>query len=183
MPNSGLPPRTGNGRLPTAPMDAERVIGLLDGLNTAGCRAWVHGGWGVDALLGEQTRSHDDLDLIVVVNEWPKVLRVLARFGYTVVEGGMPRNTVLLDKLGHQVDLHPARIDDSGDAVYTGEHDVWRVPAAALRFRGAIAGVEVACLSPEIEAGSHTGYTPDGDDRADVAALVAKFGLSPPEGY
>jgi hypothetical protein len=26
---------------------------------------WLDGGWGVDALVGEQTREHEDLNLIV----------------------------------------------------------------------------------------------------------------------
>jgi hypothetical protein len=28
-------------------------------------RAWIPGGWGVNALVGEQSRSHDDLDLAI----------------------------------------------------------------------------------------------------------------------
>lgn len=35
----------------------------IDTLDTHGVPFWVDGGWGVDALLGEQTRSHRDLDL------------------------------------------------------------------------------------------------------------------------
>ena len=34
-------------------------------LQSAGVRVWLDGGWSVDALLGEQTRPHADLDLAV----------------------------------------------------------------------------------------------------------------------
>jgi lincosamide nucleotidyltransferase A/C/D/E len=42
------------------------ILGRLDG---AGIWYCVEGGWGVDALLGEQTREHDDLDLAVRLEE------------------------------------------------------------------------------------------------------------------
>jgi lincosamide nucleotidyltransferase A/C/D/E len=35
-------------------------------LDQEGVRAWLDGGWAVDALLGRQTRLHSDLDLAVV---------------------------------------------------------------------------------------------------------------------
>src|SRR6185295_10372268 len=106
---------------PWAPMEAGRVIQILDDLGGADCRAWVHGGWGVDALLGEETRRHDDLDLVVVVEDWPILQDILMARGYAAVEGGMPTNTVLLDGVGHQIDLHPIAFEAAGDAVYRTE--------------------------------------------------------------
>ena len=41
------------------------VVEILSDLRAAGCRVWVAGGWGVDALVGRQTRPHRDLDLAV----------------------------------------------------------------------------------------------------------------------
>jgi len=41
------------------------VIEILGWLADAGVAVWLDGGWGVDALIGEQTREHKDLDLIV----------------------------------------------------------------------------------------------------------------------
>ena len=45
-------------------MSGEDVIEILDRLDAAGVRYWVHGGWGKDALLGQETRPHDDLENI-----------------------------------------------------------------------------------------------------------------------
>ena len=42
-----------------------QVLAVLDEIEALGVRAWVDGGWGVDALLAEETREHDDLDLVV----------------------------------------------------------------------------------------------------------------------
>jgi lincosamide nucleotidyltransferase A/C/D/E len=31
----------------------------------SGIRIWIDGGWGVDALLGKQSRAHKDLDITI----------------------------------------------------------------------------------------------------------------------
>jgi lincosamide nucleotidyltransferase A/C/D/E len=46
-------------------MTAADVVEILGWLGTASVDVWLDGGWGVDALVGEQTREHNDLDLIV----------------------------------------------------------------------------------------------------------------------
>jgi lincosamide nucleotidyltransferase A/C/D/E len=40
------------------------VIEIADLLQTSGIEVWLDGGWGVDALLGEQTRPRKDVDSI-----------------------------------------------------------------------------------------------------------------------
>jgi len=59
-------------------MTAERVLELLAVLRSAGIRAILDGGWGVDALLGSETRPHEDLDLVVALAD---VTRIRAK-GY-----------------------------------------------------------------------------------------------------
>lgn len=44
-------------------MDAETVVALLDLFEANGIAVWLDGGWGVDALLGKQSRAHGDLDV------------------------------------------------------------------------------------------------------------------------
>jgi len=44
-------------------MTANEVLEVLGWLDMVGIEVWVDGGWGVDALLGEETRPHSDLDL------------------------------------------------------------------------------------------------------------------------
>jgi len=41
----------GEGPIATG-MGASEVLAMLEALSRAGCRAWVGGGWGVDALAG-----------------------------------------------------------------------------------------------------------------------------------
>ena len=67
--------------------DVVEVVRLLEGL---GIDVWLDGGWGVDALLGTQTRPHDDLDLVVQLEDVPKLRAALLDRGYILV-GGAPR--------------------------------------------------------------------------------------------
>src|SRR5438874_13778156 len=64
MPDERHVARTGRGRQLRAEMDAARVLDLLSHLENRGIPVWLDGGWAIDALLGEQTRQQDDLDLV-----------------------------------------------------------------------------------------------------------------------
>lgn len=44
-------------------MSGQQAVTLFADLEDYGARPCVGGGWAVDALLGEQTRQHSDLDL------------------------------------------------------------------------------------------------------------------------
>ena len=55
---------------------------LLCGLADIGIRCWLMGGWGVDALLGKQTRDHHDLDLLVKAHDLPALDAWLRREGF-----------------------------------------------------------------------------------------------------
>ena len=46
-------------------MNSADVINLYTTLEKLGVEIWVDGGWGVDALLGEQTHPHKDLDIAI----------------------------------------------------------------------------------------------------------------------
>ena len=47
------------------PMTVIKVHWFLDLFDELGIEVWIDGGWGVDALLGECTRPHQDLDIII----------------------------------------------------------------------------------------------------------------------
>ncbi len=46
-------------------MTSHEVTELLDHLERRGVAVWLDGGWAVDALLGEQTRPHADVDIVI----------------------------------------------------------------------------------------------------------------------
>lgn len=86
-----------------------RVCTLFAGSNVP---FWVAGGWGLDALVGCQTRRHRDLDLVVhpFHENLPKVGELLTSLGYerTTPLGGtewFPNAEVYVDKHGHDVQV------------------------------------------------------------------------------
>jgi lincosamide nucleotidyltransferase A/C/D/E len=46
-------------------MNPVDVLEILYHLSKNEVVVWLDGGWGVDALLGAQTRAHDDLDVVM----------------------------------------------------------------------------------------------------------------------
>ena len=48
-------------------MQQKKVIDLYNRLENIGIKIWIDGGFCVDALLGKQTRPHQDLDIAM---EW-----------------------------------------------------------------------------------------------------------------
>ena len=99
-------------------MTANEVLEVLGWLETAGIEVWVDGGWGVDALLGEETRPHSDLDLALDRDELERARQALEERGFepdTSSKPGLPARLVMRDARGREVDFHPLIFDHSGD--------------------------------------------------------------------
>ena len=160
--------------------DALEVLGRLA---AADISAWVDGGWGVDALVGEQTRLHDDLDVVVARADLARVARAFR--GWERVEREWwPARFVLHDRGGRQVDFHPVRLDERGDGWQTlPDGSLGRYPRAGLAGRGTIAGHSVRCTSAELQLAHHMYPDPDDVDWHDVHLLARRFGLRVPERY
>jgi len=142
--------RAGRGREPQAEMDAARVLDLLAHLEGLGIEVWLDGGWAIDALLGEQTRPHDDLDLVSRLDDSARIEEALGHHGYVLAGGGLPHSFELVDAQGHQVDVHPASFTADGDGVYPiPDGGEWIFPAAGFGGSGRILGRRVPCLTPE----------------------------------
>jgi lincosamide nucleotidyltransferase A/C/D/E len=65
-------------------LEAGDAIDLCQILEQRGIRFWVMGGWGVDALLGRQTRPHKDLDLLVALADLPLLWALFDARGFTL---------------------------------------------------------------------------------------------------
>lgn len=140
----------------------------------------IDGGWGVDALLGEQTRRHGDLDIAVQHKDAAKIRALLEARGYQDVPRDDTRdcNFVLGDEQGRLVDFHTFTFDAEGNLVFGVEY-----PFDSLDGTGSILGYPVKCISPEWMVKFHTGYPLDENDYQDVKALCQRFGLEIPPEY
>jgi len=168
-----------------ASMQPLEVLSVLDALTARGLGVWLDGGWGVDALLGEVTRNHEDVDLVMVLEEMAGVRQGLKPLGYDLAEDLTPVRVVLRSSDGRQVDLHPVTFDVEGVGWQRGaSSDGSDCPYPPWGFgHGRILDREVPCLTPELQLEHHRGYEPRDRDRADMAKLQGRFGLTLPDPY
>ena len=167
-------------------MDAESVTALLDVLNDRGVDPCVGGGWAVDALLGEQTREHADLDLWVPAACLEQLFVAFAERGVDRVlpwPGDRPWNFVLHDGMRLRVDLHLYESLPDGSLHYGSVINGLVFPAGALGGQGVIAGSATRCEAAEWAVRWHTGYPPRAVDRHDVPLLCERFGIELPEAF
>ena len=158
----------------TEGMAAAEVLRVLAALHTGDLRAWVAGGWGVDALAGRQTRVHRDLDLALDVTSASaeRALCVLQGIGYDVETDWRPARVELTASSKRWVDLHPVVFDrqDTGWQANVEDLPPFRYPPEAFA-RGIISGVGIGCLSVEQQLLLHTGYPARPHDRSDIELL------------
>jgi len=157
--------------------DAAEIIGLLE---RNGVEVYVDGGWGVDALLGEQTRRHEDLDVALPHSYAPKLRELLEVRGYRDVPRPDTRecNFVLGDGMGRLVDVHTYEFDENGNNVFGVAYEPKHFTGT-----GAINGYPVKCVPPDVMVEFHTGYELDEDDYRDAKALCDRFGIPLPGEY
>ena len=161
-------------------MTASDVIEIIRLFNENRIEFHIDGGWGVDALLGEQTRPHADLDIAVQHKDVGQIRALLEARGYRDVPRDDTRecNFVLGDSLGRQIDIHSYTFDPAGNHVYGVEY-----PSDSLTGTGVVGGHPVKCISPAWLVKFHTGYKLDENDYRDVKALCQRFGITMPIEY
>ncbi len=144
------------------PIPAELVVEVISTLGAGNVSCWIRGGWGVDALVGRSTRSHDDLDLLVDAGDLPLAVSLLERIGFKEhyrVDSDRPlfSRVVMHDHelAGHTVDLQP-------------------IEPASMEWAfasGMIDGSPVPCVSREFQITHRASYRHRRVDRKDLAVL------------
>jgi lincosamide nucleotidyltransferase A/C/D/E len=145
-----------------------RVAALMDAFAAAGVSSWVAGGWGVDALIGHQTRRHYDLDLVVsdTRGNIERMEQVLSRAGF--------RPGVREFNPGLAMPLRQVWQNDNGDTVEVMPVALGKPPFGGgepLFSEGVIGGHTVPCLSARLQVTLHKGYEARVVDLADMEAL------------
>lgn len=143
-----------------------------------GIDIWIDGGWGVDALLGHQSRPHGDVDIVIQEKDCPVLLAALAERGFVEVAKPDSRawNFVMGDAAGREVDFHVVVFDAKGDGIYGPPENGDFYPAQGFTGRGEIDGEMVLCMSVDFQIGNRQNWPLRDKDRADIAVLRRAFG-------
>lgn len=162
-------------------MGVNDVLELLSLADSRGIEVRFDGGWGVDALMGRQTREHNDADLFVERKDGAAFIGLLQQNGFREVETSQTSSdhTVWEDGRKRIVDLHLFEYEDGGGLLFEGTV----YPMDTFGAVGVIGGRKVSCIPPEKQVFFHTGYAHDEGDVQDVRLLCEQFGIPVPEEY
>ncbi len=159
-------------------MKASDLVDIYVKLNKTGIRIWIDGGWGVDALLGVQTRPHQDLDIAIEQKDLARLCEFLEPQGYREIRRDNHWNFVLSDSHGNEIDVHVFIFDEKENVV-----GGLLYPTYSLAGKGSVQGVPVRCITPEYQVQSHRGYELKEKDFQDVTLLCEIFCLDYPDEY
>jgi lincosamide nucleotidyltransferase A/C/D/E len=169
-------------------MAVQDVLALQAPVLRRGVEWCIVGGWGVDALLGEQTRPHKDLDVLVRLDQLRTTLDVLRaqdmQHAYSWEENlllngpgdltGLSTAFVMTDTDGREIDIHVYEEGGSHIRPLWATHRVLTPPDLAAQ--GVIGGEPVTCMTPQRQLEFHRGYELPDAQQLDVARLRRLIG-------
>lgn len=133
-------------------MTAEDVLAVMQHLTNAGVEAWLDGGWAVDAAVGQQTRDHDDLDLVGRLGDVDAAGAALASLGYSLTLDEGPIRVVWDAWDGRSVDYDTVEFDEGGGGIQgLPGGGTCRYPPVGFTGAGVISGHQVPCMTPEAQ--------------------------------
>jgi lincosamide nucleotidyltransferase A/C/D/E len=157
--------------------DVLEIAAVLDG---AGVHYWLAGGWGIDALVGSQTRDHRDLDLVIDSEDTALALEAVTARGFRhmpavqdnahreVPGAFMPLRELVRDDRQRTIDIHPVDLA------------TWPEKRSLTdRFAtGNLGGRDINCLSVAAQRAAHEGYQLSQAHIADLEALDGHVGAT-----
>jgi lincosamide nucleotidyltransferase A/C/D/E len=162
-------------------MNKQDAIELLTAIENLDIDVYLDGGWGVDALLGRQTRVHNDIDIFIEVKHTATITEFLRSRGFReiVKDFTTAHHTEWHDDIDRTIDLHLFEQKDKETLVF--EYNEYS--AEVFQGRGKIGDMNVRCLTAEAQVAFHQGYEHDENDKRDVLALCEKFNIPVPKQY
>lgn len=162
-------------------IEASDVLAITQALEDAGLLYWLDGGWGVDALVGEQTRPHEDLDLVIELRVSDRAIEALSIMSFNLTEDERPTRFVMRDAEDRSVDFHTVTFHDGGGGIQVLQDRLtYRYASEGFLGAGVVAKRRLRCLTAEAQVACHLGYEPDANDFHDVRLLNERFGLEIP---
>ena len=159
-------------------MNEEDVVDIVKKSELIGVDVWITGGWGVDALLGQQSRSHNDIDIFVQKKDTAVFTEMLRSNGYCETDTEEIDTTVWRDNCDRIIDLHLFEFTEVGTLRFQN-----KIYPDIFNGKGTIGGIKVRCMPAEAQVQYHQDYEIREKDIHDVLLLCKTFGLPIPEKY
>ncbi len=155
------------------------AIEILSMFRTDGIDIFIDGGWGVDALIGFESRPHNDIDIFIEKQYKERTIKMLKDNGYseTIMEYTTLDHTIWQDGNARIIDLHIFSHNYNDDLIFEGES----FPKEVFSGKGRVNNIEVDCITPEWQVRFHSGYQLDDNDVKDVLLLCDKFNIAVPD--
>ena len=155
--------------------DALEVLSMFE---DAAIKIFLDGGWGIDALVGYESRQHNDIDVFIEDCDKLKALNALMKAGYVemIMDYTTLNHTVWHDKNDRIIDLHFFTYDCNRNLIFEGE----TYPSDVFSGKGHICHKDIACIAPDYQLQFHSGYELDENDIKDVVLLCETFNLGIP---
>lgn len=135
--------------------DLMETIALLERLHIT---YWLDGGWGVDVLLGRQTRAHRDIDIDFDSRRTGELLEALQGEGYVITTDWRPARIELYHPERSYIDIHPLLLAEDGTAKQADLEGGWYLFEADYFAKAAFAGKTIPCISAKGQKAFHAGY-------------------------
>lgn len=152
----------------TSPADLMTVVKILE---ESDITYWIDGGWGVDILVGKQTRPHRDIDIDFDARHTEKLLAILAGYGYVVDTDWAPvRMELYSEKFGY-LDIHPFILNDDGTSKQADLTGGYYEFDADYFGTGTFEGKTIPCISAKGQKVFHSGYELRETDKHDLEII------------
>ncbi len=148
-------------------------------LSDAGIDHWLFGGWAVDFLVGQTTRTHSDVEFVAWHRDLPAITRILQTSGYSPIGVRYPDDGAAFSKNDQRLGF--IFIDETADGqiVTPGRWGDWPWPEGSFAgVRGRLGDIELPVVSLEGQLETKENYhrQPEGrplrkKDRSDIQHL------------
>lgn len=156
----------------------EDAVEIISALENAGIKVFIDGGWGVDALLGYQSRTHNDIDIFIECSHKDSALKILYANEYKEIKTDYTTSdhSVWKDNKDRLIDLHIFSYSPNLNFIFEGQE----YPREVFSGKGKIGDIDVVCIPPEYQVQFHLGYERDINDIKDVLKICETFNIEIP---
>lgn len=142
----------------TIPADKDSFLWMIDLLNEWQIDYWVEGGWGIDTLLGKQTREHRDIDIDFDASAEAELMEKLLELGYQIITDERPTRVELYHPKHGFLDLHPFDLSEAGKMKQANPEGGWFELEVDWFSEAIFEGRRIPCVSVEGQRLFHSGY-------------------------